>query len=338
MTEPAIRIHDLHKSYGSVQALRGVHLSVPEGPVGLLGPNGAGKTTLLKLLLGMLAPDQGKATIAGLNPDHAQERLGIRQRVGYMPESDCLIPGMSAVELVALLGRLTGMPRADAMTRAHEVLDYVQTGEERYRKNEEYSTGMKQRIKLAQALVHDPPILLLDEPTNGLDPGGRNDFLDLVSDLGRNQGKHVLLCTHLLPDVERTCDHVIVMHQGTVVRQDTMVNLTATSASVLRVETLQDPAAWTPLLEARGHLVQALPKHNLLITLPPGTDDADGLLDLANQSGMTITAIEPQRASLEEAFLEALDAQGVLTDEQELEAAGASPQAQASEESLGDPR
>ncbi len=319
MSEPAIRIHDLHKAYGSVQALRGVTLSVPAGPVGLLGPNGAGKTTLLKLLLGMLEPDQGQATIAGLNPDHAKERLGIRQRVGYMPESDCLIPGMSAVELVALLGRLTGMPPADAMTRAHEVLDYVQTGEERYRKNEEYSTGMKQRIKLAQALVHDPPILLLDEPTNGLDPGGRNDFLDLVSDLGRHQGKHVLLCTHLLPDVERTCDHVIVMNQGTVVRQDTMANLTATSASVMRVETEQDPEPWVQVLTARGHQIHSLPKHGLLVTLPPGTSDADELLTLAAQVGVTVTAIEPQRASLEEAFLEALDAQGVLTDVQDLE-------------------
>ncbi|MEZ5974229.1 MAG: ATP-binding cassette domain-containing protein [Planctomycetota bacterium] len=153
MNPTAIEIRGLHKHYGSVHALRGVHLVLPSGTVGLLGPNGAGKTTLLKLLLGMLAPDGGQARIADLDPAKASERLAIRQRVGYMPESDCLVPGMSAVELVALMGRLAGMPRTDAMTRAHEVLDYVGTGEERYRKNEEYSTGMKQRIKLAQALV-----------------------------------------------------------------------------------------------------------------------------------------------------------------------------------------
>ena len=318
MSDPAIQIQDLHKSYGSVKALRGVSLSVPSGPVGLLGPNGAGKTTLLKLLLGMLAPDQGKATIAGLSPNHQNDRLGIRQKVGYMPESDCLIPGMSAVELVALLGRLAGMAPPDAMTRAHEVLDYVQTGEERYRKSEEYSTGMKQRIKLAQALVHDPPILLLDEPTNGLDPGGRNDFLELVSDLGRNQGKHVLLCTHLLPDVERTCDHVIVMNQGTVVRQDSMSNLTATSASVMRVEYLGEVEPFVARLREHGHAVEVLAKQALQVTLPEGHSHADHLLGLSLHSGATITAIEPQRASLEEAFLEALDAQGVLTDEEEI--------------------
>ncbi|HPF15926.1 MAG TPA: ABC transporter ATP-binding protein, partial [Planctomycetota bacterium] len=256
MNTPAIQIHDLHKHYGKVHALRGVTVTVPSGAVGLLGPNGAGKTTLIKLLLGMLAPDSGSARIAGLDPSDKHARLAIRQRVGYMPESDCLIPGMSAVEIVALLGRLTGMPATDAMTRAHEVLDYVGTGEERYRKSDEYSTGMKQRIKLAQALVHDPPILLLDEPTNGLDPKGRRSLLDLVADLGRNQGKNVLLCTHLLPDVGRTCDHVLVMNHGEVVKQESIANLTATSASVLELAVEGDVQALIAALEREGHRIQ----------------------------------------------------------------------------------
>ncbi|MCA9003007.1 MAG: ABC transporter ATP-binding protein, partial [Planctomycetes bacterium] len=257
MTESAIQIDRLDKRYGAVHALRSVSVEVPAGPVGLLGPNGAGKTTMLKLLLGMLSPDGGKARIAGLDPSNKRERLAIRQRIGYMPESDCLVPGMSAVELVSYMGRLVGMPAADAMTRAHEVLDYVGTGEERYRRNEQYSTGMKQRIKLAQALVHDPPILLLDEPTNGLDPKGRKFLLDLVSDLGRNQGKHVLLCTHLLPDVERTCDHVVVMNKGSVIEQGSIANLTKDTQNVVHITLAGtaegDRARFVELLTRAGH-------------------------------------------------------------------------------------
>jgi len=193
MTAPVISLRGLHKRYGDVRALDGLTLAVPAGPVGLLGPNGAGKTTLIKLLLGQLAPEAGEARIAGLDPGRSSERLRVREVVGYMPEGDCLLPAMTGVELVATLGRLTGLTRQDAMTRAHEVLDYVQLEEQRYRKLEEYSTGMKQRLKLAQALVHDPPLLLLDEPTNGLDPRGRRQMLNLIHDLGHQQGKNLLL-------------------------------------------------------------------------------------------------------------------------------------------------
>src|SRR5262249_29170102 len=156
-------------------------LSLAPGPIGLLGPNGAGKTTLLKLLLGLLEPDSGSARIAGHDPRTASGRIALRRDVGYMPEGDCLIPGLSSVELVATLGRLAGLSAVDALTRAHEVLDYVGLDESRYRPADGYSTGMKQRLKLAQALVHDPALLLLDEPTNGLDPRGRKHMLDLVA-------------------------------------------------------------------------------------------------------------------------------------------------------------
>jgi ABC-2 type transport system ATP-binding protein len=311
MTQPAIEILNLDKRYGRVHALRSISVSVPAGPVGLLGPNGAGKTTMLKLLLGMLAPDGGEAKIVGLNPANRKERLAIRQKVGYMPESDCLIPGMSAVELVALLGRLSGMSGPDAMTRAHEVLDYVGTGEERYRKNEEYSTGMKQRIKLAQALVHDPPILLLDEPTNGLDPQGRKFLLDLVADLGRNQGKHVLLCTHLLPDVERTCDHVIVMNQGSVIEQGSIAGLTETTANVVHV-TLQaasdeNRAAFAARIREQGHEIQAVQGNIMHLLFDAENVPMDGFFDLAQSCGVTLTHIVPQRSTLEDAFMKALD-------------------------------
>jgi ABC-2 type transport system ATP-binding protein len=311
MTETAIEIRNLDKRYGAVHALRSISVSVPAGPVGLLGPNGAGKTTMLKLLLGMLAPDGGEAKIVGLNPALSKERLAIRQKVGYMPESDCLIPGMSAVELVALLGRLAGMPGPDAMTRAHEVLDYVGTGEERYRKNEEYSTGMKQRIKLAQALVHDPPILLLDEPTNGLDPKGRKFLLDLVADLGRNQGKHVLLCTHLLPDVERTCDHVIVMNQGSIIEQGTIAGLTQNASNVVHVTigAASDAARedFAARVSAQGHVIQSVDGNTLHLLFQEESVPMDRFFALAQQSGVVLTHIVPQRSTLEDAFMKALN-------------------------------
>jgi ABC-2 type transport system ATP-binding protein len=173
MTEPVLELRELAKSYGSVRALDGLTLRVEPGAVGLLGPNGAGKTTLIKLLLGLLRPERGSARVLGLDPAERRERLEVRRRVGYMPEGDCLIPGMTAVELVTTMGRLAGMSYRDSITRTHEVLDYVGLAEERYREVQTYSTGMRQKQKLAQAIVHDPRLVLLDEPTSGLDPLGR---------------------------------------------------------------------------------------------------------------------------------------------------------------------
>src|SRR5205807_8420956 len=202
-------------TYGRNQALRDVTASFSTGAVGLLGPNGAGKSTMIKTLLGFIVPDRGQMRVLGL--DVAIAPLEIRARVGYMPENDAHIPGMNAVSFVAYCGELAGLPRVDATERAHEVLFYVGLGEARYRNIETYSTGMKQRIKLAQALVHDPDLLLLDEPTNGMDPKGREEMLALVRDLGQNKGISLLLSSHVLPDVEYACDHVIVMDKGGVV-------------------------------------------------------------------------------------------------------------------------
>src|SRR5499425_2980600 len=200
--------------YGKNQALKNVTARFAKGAVGLLGPNGAGKSTMLKALLGFVKPDQGRMTVLDLNV--AEAPLAIRARIGYMPESDAHIPGMNAVSFVAYCGELAGLPRVDAMQRAHEVLFYVGLGEARYRNVETYSTGMKQRIKLAQALVHDPDLLFLDEPTNGMDPKGRDEMLALIHDLGHAKGMNLILSSHLLPDVEFACDHVIVMDKGTV--------------------------------------------------------------------------------------------------------------------------
>src|SRR5919107_273360 len=209
--------------YGKQAALREVTATFVPGAIGLLGPNGAGKSTLIKTLLGFVVPDAG--TMRVLGDDVATSAMAIRARVGYMPESDAHIPGMNAVSFVAYCGELCGLPRVDAMQRAHEVLFYVGLGEARYRNVETYSTGMKQRIKLAQALVHDPDLLLLDEPTNGMDPKGRDEMLELVRDIAHNKGMNLILSSHLLPDVEYTCDHVVVIDKGAVATQGPIAGL-----------------------------------------------------------------------------------------------------------------
>jgi ABC-2 type transport system ATP-binding protein len=213
-TAPVVTLDHVTVAYGRSRALVDVTTSFASGAVGLLGPNGAGKSTMIKALLGFIVPEQGRMRILGL--DAAVSSLEIRARVGYMPESDAHIPGMNAVSFVAYCGELAGLPRVDAMQRAHEVLFYVGLGEARYRNVETYSTGMKQRIKLAQALVHDPDLLFLDEPTNGMDPRGRDEMLELVRDLAHHKGVNLVLSSHVLPDVEYACDDVVVMDKGRI--------------------------------------------------------------------------------------------------------------------------
>src|ERR671928_248916 len=234
---PVVTLEGVTVAYGTNRALRDVTSSFAAGAVGLLGPNGAGKSTMIKTLLGFIVPDRGAMRVLGV--DVAADPLQIRARVGYMPESDAHIPGMNAVSFVAYCGELAGLPPVDAMQRAHEVLYYVGLGEARYRNVETYSTGMKQRIKLAQALVHDPDLLFLDEPTNGMDPKGRDEMLELVRDLGHNKGVSLILSSHLLPDVEYTCDDVVVMDKAQVAAQGPIKELKGPAGRVfeLRVKT-----------------------------------------------------------------------------------------------------
>ncbi|MCA9102870.1 MAG: ABC transporter ATP-binding protein [Planctomycetales bacterium] len=216
-------IQNVERRYGSVHALRGVDLRLSPGTIGLVGNNGAGKSTLLKILLGLLRPDSGSGTI--LAEDIMSSGRNLRGRIGYMSESAATVPMLRGVEFVTLSGDLYGMPHRDARRRAHEVLNYVGLGELRYRRLEEYSTGNVQRLKLAAALVHDPELLLLDEPTNGLDPAGRAGMLRLIEDLIAETGKSVILCTHLLGDVERLCQQVVMLDRGRVVHQGTIREL-----------------------------------------------------------------------------------------------------------------
>lgn len=312
MSDPVISIQGLVKRYGNVQALAGVTLDIPPGPVGLLGPNGAGKTTMIKLLLGLLVPDEGCALVAGCDPTIAADRLRVRTLLGYMPEGDCLLPNTTAVELVTTLARLTGLTPEDAMTRAHEVLDYVELDEARYRKAVEFSTGMKQRMKLAQALVHDPQVLLLDEPTNGLDPKGRKHMLDLIEDLGRSQKKNVLLCSHLLKDVEKTCDHVIVLDKGSVAETGDVAEMTREDGLTLNVTTQGDPAPLQAALQAHGLSVTPAAPNRLRIHLTGESQDADEVFSIASTCQAVITALEPERSTLEQVFLRAV---GVSTSD-----------------------
>jgi ABC-2 type transport system ATP-binding protein len=312
MPAPVIEIHGLEKRYGAVRALDGLTIAVPSGPIGLLGPNGAGKTTLLKLLLGFLKPDAGRALIAGLDPTQRASSLALRRAVGYMPEGDCLIPGMSAVELVSTLGQMTGLSSTDALTRAHETLDYVGLDEARYRGAEEYSTGMKQRLKLAQALVHDPELVLLDEPTNGLDPKGRRHMLDLVYDLGHVQRKNILLCSHLLLDVERTCEEVIVLNRGRSVLAGGIAELTARQGRSFSISADGARDDFAQALTQAGYPHENRGEDELIVQLAAGRDDVDEIFAIAARCGARLTGVKENRCTLEQVFFEglALDGRG----------------------------
>jgi ABC-2 type transport system ATP-binding protein len=210
---PVVRVDRLTKAYGArPPALTDVTLEFGEGITGLLGPNGAGKSTLLQCVLGLLRDFHGEANVLGL--DARRDRLEIRRRVGYMPESDSLLPDMTAVTSVRYLGQLTGMSRRHALRRAHECLHYVGLTEALYRPAEEFSTGMRQRLKLAQALVHDPDLLFLDEPVSGMDPKGREDFLELIRQLAKDHAKHVVWSSHMLPDVQKVARQVLILDKG----------------------------------------------------------------------------------------------------------------------------
>ncbi len=309
MADPAVvTLEAVTVLYGSHAALRDVTTAFGAGAVGLLGPNGAGKSTLIKSLLGFVSPDHGRMRVLGL--DVAVSPLEIRARVGYMPESDAHIPGMNAVSFVAYCGELAGLPPVDAMQRAHEVLFYVGLGEARYRNVETYSTGMKQRIKLAQALVHDPDLLLLDEPTNGMDPKGRDEMLELVRDLGHRKGVNLILSSHLLPDVEYTCDEVIVIDKGAVAASGAIAALKQPRgrAFELRVKTAGDLEAFLARLRAAGLECHATDE-DVMRVFVPGEGGARELFALAAAEHVQVRHLRPSVPTLEDVFAHAVGEQ-----------------------------
>jgi ABC-2 type transport system ATP-binding protein len=304
--EPAACLQGVSVRYGGTDVLRDVTADFPAGAVGVLGPNGAGKTTLIRVLLGLVAPTAGRVRVLGL--DVAADPTAVRARIGFMPENDAYIPGSSAVSFVAYCGRLAGLTASDAMRRAHDVLFYVGLGEARYRNVETYSTGMKQRIKLAQALVHDPDLVFLDEPTNGMDPKGRDEMLALCQDLVRRQGVHLVLSSHLLPDVEHVCDHVVVMEAGRVAAQGPLSALVGPRGRLFELR-VKEPHGGEPSfvdrLRAAGYACHGTAGDMLLVTVPD-TEGARGVFSIAAASGVQVRHLRPSIPTLEDAFARAL--------------------------------
>jgi len=306
VTDPVVTISSLTVLYGKQRALNDVTAVFPPGAVGLLGPNGAGKSTMLKALLGFIKPEQGVMQVLGL--DVAARPHEIRARLGYMPETDAHIPGMNAVSFVAYCGQLAGLPPVDSMQRAHEVLYYVGLGEARYRNLETYSTGMKQRIKLAQALVHDPNLLFLDEPTNGMDPKGRDEMLALIRDLAHNKRVNLILSSHLLPDVEHTCDHVVVLDKGRVAAQGPIAALKGPAGRVFELRIKGDLPAFIEVLHGQGLEAHATDEDVMRVFVPDGLGPRD-VFALAAEHGAQVRHLRPSVPTLEDVFARAVGEQ-----------------------------
>jgi ABC-2 type transport system ATP-binding protein len=301
--DAVVTLRGVSVAYGKNWALRDVTASFRPGAVGLLGPNGAGKSTMIKSLLGFIKPDQGQMRVLGL--DVTEAPLEIRARIGYMPENDSHIPGMNAVSFVAYCGELAGLNFVDAMQRAHEVLYYVGLGEARYRNVETYSTGMKQRIKLAQALVHDPDLLFLDEPTNGMDPKGRDEMLTLIRDLGHNKGVNLILCSHLLPDVEHCCDYVVVMDKGRVATEGPITELKGPRGHVFEVRAKDGHDRLIAAFTAAGFETHETEEDVMRVFVPEG-QGAREVFTVAAREGLQLRHLRPSVPTLEDVFAKAV--------------------------------
>jgi ABC-2 type transport system ATP-binding protein len=280
-----------------VIALDGLTTVFSPGITGLIGANGAGKSTLLKILLGLVSPTSGRASVLGRDTAVGAER--IRTLTGYMPEHDCLPPDVTGTEFVAHMGRMSGLPATAARERAAESLRHVGLHEERYRLIGTYSTGMKQRVKLAQTLVGDPRLLLLDEPTTGLDPGGRAAMLDLIARIGGEFGISIVVSSHLLGEVERICDHVVALERGGLLRADTMTSFTRVS-QVLAIEVEEGRQELAAALTRRG-LASRLDERALLVQLE-GDATYDVIRDVIADLGLPLNRLEQRRRRVEELF------------------------------------
>jgi len=302
---PLVRLEGITKRYGErVVALDDLDLELEPGIIGLVGANGAGKTTLLRILLGLLRPTSGRAFVFDL--DVATDGPRIREQLGYMPEHDCLPPDTTATEFVTHMARLSGLPASAARERTADVLRHVGLYEERYRAIGGYSTGMRQRVKLAQALVHDPQLVLLDEPTNGLDPAGREEMLDLVERTGREFGISIILASHLLGEIERVCDHLVAIDAGRLLSSAPIAAFTARTGT-LAVEVLDGEEQLLERLASVGLAARAVGRTiHVALDRGPGSPDLDGVYDLVRDAiaelGIGLVRLEPERRSLEDLF------------------------------------
>lgn len=309
-SENVIELEHVTKRYGHRTALNDISLTIGTGVSGLLGPNGSGKSTMIKSLLGLLRIQSGRARVLGYDiPGRIRD---IRDAVGYLPEDDCFITGLSGIESVRFMAELSGLPSAEALRRGHEAMDFADIGQERYRNVETYSTGMRQKLKFAQAIVHDPQLLILDEPTTGLDPEQRTSMLRKIKNLAKAHGKSVLICTHILHDVRSVCDHVVIMAQGRIRLADSLENLSRPTRSGVHVRLQRQ---WNtkpddPYPEAR-QFVEQLNQLKLEAQLRPdgqvwisgvGSDNSQQIWQAAATAHVQIESLSSAQNSLEEVF------------------------------------
>ncbi|MHC1605138.1 MAG: ABC transporter ATP-binding protein [Candidatus Methanofastidiosia archaeon] len=282
----------LSKSYKDVLAIQDLSISVKKGAIGLLGPNGAGKSTLIRVLLGLIKPTEGSYELFTTSNNNEL----YLDRIGYMPEHDCLAPNISAVGVVSYMGQLSGLPADIAMERTHDMLDYVDLGEERYRKIKTYSSGMKQKVKMAQALVHDPDLIFFDEPTNGLDPEGRSEMLTLLDDVAKSK-KSIVLSSHLLPDIEHICDDVIILNNGKMILYDDLKSVLGSQRLIVRIK--GDKARFSKSLQQRG-ITASADASNIIIE---GDNIQSIVFEEAARMGVQIRYMAYHSKTLEDIFL-----------------------------------
>ena len=302
MSEAVIETKEFSKTFGLQKALDRVTVKVPPGAVGLLGPNGAGKSTFMKCLLQLIPYTGGSARLLG--KEVGKEGREIRRRVGYNPEQDCHVPGMAGCEYVTYCAQLCGIPFQAARQRAHEMLDFVGMGQERYRKIDTYSTGMKHRLKLAQAIVHDPEIVFLDEPTNGLDPKGQAQILDLVQSLWTVHGISVVLSSHLLHDVDRICEQIIIIARGKVLVHDSLARLKARRKGAAEVAVDSRANDLRQAFQKQGWPAEVL--LNGRVKVEHGSQDLNPLMERMAAIGISPLEVIPSPNALEEMFVQAL--------------------------------
>ncbi len=298
-----IDLVEITKDYGRFRALDRVTLQIHSGITGLLGPNGAGKSTLIKVLLGLVKMTSGRGRL--LDFELGRDSREIRAQVGYMPEDDCFLHGMTGIESVQFVAQLSRFPAVEGLRRAHEILDFCGLAQERYRTVETYSTGMRQKLRFAQAIVHDPPVLILDEPTSGLDPEERQVMLNRIRLLAQDQGKAVLLCTHILPDIQSISDAVVILARGQVQVSQSLADLSRPSIPAMELRLLGPSEPFLERLRQQGIAV-ATPVNGLIIL--PGTGEAlaAAVWRTAQECQVGVRSLTPARNSLEEIFLNAV--------------------------------
>jgi ABC-2 type transport system ATP-binding protein len=301
-----IELEEITKDFGAFRALDQVSLAIESGITGLLGPNGAGKSTLIKILLGLLRATSGHGRL--LSYELGRQKQQILASVGYMPEDDCFLYGLTGVESVQLSAQLSRFPTTEGLRRAHEILDFCGIAQERYRAVETYSSGMRQKLRFAQAIVHDPPVLILDEPTSGLDPEEREAMLGRIQRLARDHGKTVVLCTHILPDVQAISDAVVILARGRVRVADRLQELSRPSSPSVQVRLLGPPDQFVAALGQAGLLVETTANGSLTIQ---GREEelSHRVWQTAHECGVGVRSLTPSRNSLEEIFLNAVQEQ-----------------------------